>query len=70
MRHPGYIGVIVVHLATPIMLGSLWALIPAGIVACLMVVRTALEDRTLQDELDGYRAYAKRVRYRLLPGIW
>jgi len=38
-------------------------------VACLMVVRTALEDRTLQDELDGYRAYAK-VRYRLLPGIW
>ena len=56
--------------ATPLMLGSLWALIPAGLSALLYVVRTALEDKTLQDELGGYRQYAQRVRYRLLPGIW
>ena len=51
-------------------LGSVWALIPVGVAACLLVVRTALEDRTLQQELDGYREYAGRVRYRLLPGVW
>lgn len=70
VRHPGYVGTIIFELATPIMLGSLWALIPGGIAALLFVVRTALEDRTLQEELDGYKEYAGRVRYRLLPGIW
>jgi protein-S-isoprenylcysteine O-methyltransferase Ste14 len=70
VRHPGYVGYIISWLATSLALGSLWALIPAGLVMCLMVVRTALEDRTLQAELDGYPAYARRVRYRLLPGIW
>jgi protein-S-isoprenylcysteine O-methyltransferase Ste14 len=48
----------------------LWALLPVGLVACLMVMRTVLEDRTLLEELDGYRDYAARVRYRLLPGVW
>ena len=70
VRHPGYIGTIAFELATPIMLSSLWALIPGGLAALLFVVRTALEDRTLQEELDGYRDYAGQVRYRLLPGIW
>ena len=70
VRHPGYVGYITSWLATSLTLGSLWALIPAGLVACLIVVRTALEDRTLQDELEGYKEYAARVRYRLLPGIW
>lgn len=70
VRHPGYIGTIAFELATPIVLGSLWALIPGGLAALLFVVRTALEDRTLQEELDGYTEYAARVRYRLLPGIW
>jgi protein-S-isoprenylcysteine O-methyltransferase Ste14 len=70
VRHPGYVGYIASWFATSLTLGSLWALIPAGLVMCLMVVRTALEDRTLQAELDGYPAYARRVRYRLLPGIW
>lgn len=70
VRHPGYVGMIAQSLALPLMLGSLWALIPAGLVMCLMVIRTALEDRTLQEELDGYRDYTGRVRYRLLPGIW
>jgi protein-S-isoprenylcysteine O-methyltransferase Ste14 len=70
VRHPGYTGFIVSFLGTALALGSLWAIIPAGLIACLLVVRTALEDRTLQDELPGYKEYAQRVRYRLLPGIW
>jgi protein-S-isoprenylcysteine O-methyltransferase Ste14 len=70
VRHPGYVGYIVFTLATPLILGSLWALIPAGLVALAMIVRTALEDETLLKELDGYKDYATRVRYRLLPGVW
>lgn len=70
VRHPGYSGVIAFELATPILLGSLWALIPGGLAALLTVVRTALEDRTLEKELDGYREYAARVRHRLIPGVW
>jgi protein-S-isoprenylcysteine O-methyltransferase Ste14 len=70
VRHPGYTGYIVSFLGMALALGSLWAIIPAGLVACLLVMRTALEDRTLQDELSGYKDYAQRVRYRLLPGIW
>ena len=70
VRHPGYVGTILFELATPVMLGSWWALIPGGLSALLLVVRTALEDKTLHEELDGYQGYAARVRYRLLPGIW
>jgi protein-S-isoprenylcysteine O-methyltransferase Ste14 len=70
VRHPGYVGYIVSFLGMSLALGSLWAIIPAGLIACLLVARTALEDRTLQDELLGYKDYAQRVRYRLLPGMW
>jgi len=70
VRHPGYVGMIVSLLATALAFGSLWALIPAGLAAVLLVVRTALEDKTLLEELDGYTGYAERVRYRLLPGVW
>lgn len=70
VRHPGYTGFIVSFLGMSLALGSLWAIIPTGLIACLLIVRTALEDRTLQDELSGYRDYVQRVRYRLLPGIW
>jgi protein-S-isoprenylcysteine O-methyltransferase Ste14 len=70
VRHPGYAGGIVAQFATPLALGAPWALIPAVLTAGLTVLRTALEDRTLQEELDGYKEYAQRVRYRLLPGIW
>ncbi len=69
VRHPGYVGAIIQSFAIPVMLGSLWALIPGGVAALLMVFRTAPEDRTLRDELDGYRGYTSRVRYRLLPGV-
>jgi protein-S-isoprenylcysteine O-methyltransferase Ste14 len=70
VRHPGYVGTILFYLGTPFLFGSRWALIPAILAAAVLVVRTALEDRTLQEELPGYKEYAERVRYRLLPGIW
>jgi protein-S-isoprenylcysteine O-methyltransferase Ste14 len=70
VRHPGYVGAILQSLSAPLLLGSLWALLPGGLAALLMGVRTALEDRTLHEELAGYTAYAQRVRYRLLPGVW
>jgi protein-S-isoprenylcysteine O-methyltransferase Ste14 len=70
VRHPGYGGAILQHLATPVVLNSLWAFVPAGIVVCMTIVRTAFEDRTLQEELEGYKSYAKQVRYRLLPNLW
>ena len=53
-----------------VFLSSWWALVPASLIAMLMVIRTALEDRTLRAELPGYAEYAQRTRYRLLPGVW
>jgi protein-S-isoprenylcysteine O-methyltransferase Ste14 len=70
VRHPGYVGYSVSILGTPVIIGSLWGLIPAVLTACLLVVRTALEDRTLLEELAGYQDYARQVRYRLVPGVW
>jgi protein-S-isoprenylcysteine O-methyltransferase Ste14 len=70
VRHPSYLGAIFQSIAVPLMLGSLWSLIPGGFGAILLILRTALEDRTLLEELDGYEEYAQRVRYRLLLGLW
>ncbi|RPI86185.1 MAG: isoprenylcysteine carboxylmethyltransferase family protein [Chloroflexi bacterium] len=70
VRHPGYAGAILGMLAIPFLLGSLWAVIPAAISACLYVLRTYLEDRTLLEELPGYQVYAQQTRYRLFPGVW
>ncbi len=70
VRHPGYAGGVLSWLAAPIFFSSYWLVIPTVIVIALTVVRTALEDRTLMGELPGYREYAQKVRYRLLPGIW
>ena len=70
IRHPGYIGGILMAMSIALVLGSLWALIPAGAVAILLIIRTYLEDTSLQKELPGYADYARKVRYRLLPGVW
>jgi protein-S-isoprenylcysteine O-methyltransferase Ste14 len=70
VRHPGYLGTLLLHLGVPFMLNSLWAIIPASGVTLVLVVRTMLEDKTLHAELSGYKEYAERVRYRLLPGVW
>ena len=70
VRHPGYAGNILPLLGIVLALSSLWTLIPAAVALVIAVIRTALEDRTLQEELPGYKEYARRVRYRLLPGIY
>ena len=70
VRHPGYVGMIVSTLATPLILSSAWALVPAAVTTLLAILRTALEDRTLRRELEGYADYARRVKWRLLPGLW
>jgi protein-S-isoprenylcysteine O-methyltransferase Ste14 len=70
VRHPGYAGALVTAIATPVALGSLWALTAGGALALLLFVRTVLEDRVLVNELPGYAEYAERTRYRLVPGAW
>jgi protein-S-isoprenylcysteine O-methyltransferase Ste14 len=70
VRHPSYLGMILFDLAVPVMLASWGAvLISLGTVS-LIVLRTALEDRLLQTRLAGYAEYARKVKYRLVPGIW
>ena len=70
VRHPGYSAALAMFLGMPLALQSWWGLVPAAIASILLVVRTAWEDRLLQDRLPGYRDYAGRVRARLVPGIW
>lgn len=70
VRHPMYVACFVLFPGIALALGSFWALIPASLVCVILAVRTGLEDRTLQMELDGYKGYASRVRYRLIPGVW
>ena len=70
VRHPGYAGVVVAMLGMILALESLWTTIPALLALIITLVRTALEDRTLRDELPGYADYGRRVRYRLAPGIY
>ena len=70
VRHPGYTGMSVFTLATPLILNSRWAFAPAIGTAAVTMLRTALEDRTLHNELDGYADYARRVKYKLMPAIW
>jgi protein-S-isoprenylcysteine O-methyltransferase Ste14 len=70
VRHPGYVGYVVMSVGTALIFGSLWALAPVLVMTILLLARTALEDKALREELEGYEEYAQRVRYRLLPGIW
>jgi protein-S-isoprenylcysteine O-methyltransferase Ste14 len=70
VRHPGYSGSVLPPFAMVLALDSAWALIPATAAVVIALVRTSLEDRTLEKELPGYREYADRVRYRLIPGIY
>jgi len=70
IRHPGYAGALWAYLATPLLLDSMWAFIPALLLAGILILRTALEDRTLQQELPGYKEFAEKTRFRLIPGLW
>ena len=70
VRHPSYAGGLLATIGIPLLLNSWWAVIPASVVVALTIARTALEDRTLQNELPGYAEYAHRTRHRLVPGMW
>jgi protein-S-isoprenylcysteine O-methyltransferase Ste14 len=70
VRHPMYLGIIILFFCSPIALGSWWGLIPGGIICLLFIIRTAKEDHMLMEELSGYKEYTRRVRYRLFPGVW
>jgi protein-S-isoprenylcysteine O-methyltransferase Ste14 len=70
VRHPGYAGNIIALFGIVLALGSIWTLIPAAVASIIAVIRTVLEDQTLREELPGYRQYAQRVRYRLIPWIY
>jgi protein-S-isoprenylcysteine O-methyltransferase Ste14 len=70
IRHPGYFAACLLFPGIALALGSWWALIPAAFAALLTIIRTEWEDRMLHAKLDGYAAYGKRVRFRLIPGVW
>ena len=71
VRHPGYAGALLTYFATPLLLDSPWTFVPVVFIAVVLVIRTALEDHTLQEELPGYKEYAtQKTKYRLIPGIW
>jgi protein-S-isoprenylcysteine O-methyltransferase Ste14 len=70
VRHPGYTAAVAMFIGVSLALASWWALLPAALAIALLVVRTSWEDRLLQGELPGYADYARRTRFRLLPGLW
>jgi protein-S-isoprenylcysteine O-methyltransferase Ste14 len=70
VRHPMYVGLIQLHQAMAMILGSVWTMALAGLITILFLWRTALEDQTLRQELPGYEEYTTVTRYRLMPGIW
>ena len=70
VRHPGYVTALLLFAGMSLALGSYWGLLPAAVASAFLVLRTAWEDRLLQAELPGYRDYAGRVRFRLVPGLW
>jgi protein-S-isoprenylcysteine O-methyltransferase Ste14 len=70
VRHPGYVGGFLFSIGIPLALGSLWGLIPVVLASWVLILRTKWEDEMLQAKLSGYKEYAHRVRYRLLPGVW
>jgi protein-S-isoprenylcysteine O-methyltransferase Ste14 len=70
VRHPGYLGMIISWIGFPLLLGSVWSIIPIVLAIILLLVRTNLEDRTLIKELTGYSQYVQKTRYKLVPGIW
>lgn len=70
VRHPGYVGATLLVLAIPLVLGSARAFLPAGVAVLAVAVRTVLEERFLRANLPGYDDYARRVRWRWVPGVW
>jgi protein-S-isoprenylcysteine O-methyltransferase Ste14 len=70
VRHPAYLGSIIQSIGFPLLFGSLWSILPVGLLIILHLIRTYLEDKTLKKELQGYQEYAFKTRYRIIPFIW
>ncbi len=70
VRHPMYLGVSLMYLASPLAQGSYWALLPGLLIIPILVARIANEEKVLERDLNGYRGYEQSTRYRLLPGVW
>jgi protein-S-isoprenylcysteine O-methyltransferase Ste14 len=70
VRHPMYLGVILMFVAVPLVLGSVWAFAPVVTMMLLLMVRTVLEERLLRRDLPGYQQYVNKTRWRIVPGIW
>ncbi len=70
VRHPMYLGALLMFVGAPLLLGALWALLVAGVLAIVLAVRIVGEEKLLIGELAGYDDYRRRVRYRLLPWVW
>ncbi len=70
VRHPMYAGALFMYIASPLALGSYWAVLPAALMAPILVARILNEEQVLERQLKGYREYTQRVRYRLVPGLW
>jgi len=70
VRHPAYLGSIVQTLGFPLLFGSIWSIIPISIMIILLITRTILEDKTLNDELNHYREYSSKTRYKIIPYVW
>ena len=70
VRHPMYFGVALLYIASPLALGSYWAVLPALMILPLLAARIRNEEDVLLRELAGYAEYRQKVKYRLLPGVW
>jgi protein-S-isoprenylcysteine O-methyltransferase Ste14 len=70
VRHPMYLGTTAMLLFAPLALGSYWALLPAALVPVFLILRILDEEQVLLEELDGYREYTEKTRYRLIPWVW
>jgi len=70
VRHPMYLGVLLMYMASPLALGSYWAILPAAFVIPILVARILNEEKVLGQELKGYQEYMQKVRFRLIPGLW
>lgn len=70
VRHPAYMGSLIQTIGFPMLFGSLWSIIPVCALMLMLLIRTYLEDKTLINELQGYKDYAKKIKYRLIPFVW
>jgi len=70
VRHPMYLSSLILYAFSPLALGSYWAMIPVVLLVILLVARIKGEEKELLENLDGYKEYVMKMKYRLLPGMW